>query len=90
MANSKFSKMRAEGKALRRITPQQQLWALTNDRQQRVLRQVLRRLKKRDQEDLCYGMVASAAPMSVRSCRRFTRASLSLLRDKKTTTLYNR
>lgn len=58
MANSNFSKMRAEGKALRRITPQQQLWALTNDRQQRVLRQVLRRLKKRDQEDLCYGMVA--------------------------------
>ncbi len=39
-------------------SPQQQLWALLNEAQQQICRQVFRRLKKRDQEDLCYAMIA--------------------------------
>lgn len=42
----------------RRLTPQQQLWEISNESQHRIFRQVMRRLKKRDQEDLCYGMIA--------------------------------
>ncbi|MCQ2238233.1 MAG: hypothetical protein MJZ73_03260 [Bacteroidaceae bacterium] len=40
------------------LTPQQQLWELIDAYQQDIIRKVFRRLKKRDQEDLCYAMVA--------------------------------
>lgn len=40
------------------ITPWQQLWKLLGEEQQKIVRTVFRRLKKRDQEDLCYAMVA--------------------------------
>ena len=39
-------------------SPQQQLWELTNESQHNIFKEVFRRLKKRDQEDLCYGMIA--------------------------------
>ena len=42
----------------RSLTPQQQVWELTDDATQKILREVLRRLKKRDQEDLCYALIA--------------------------------
>lgn len=42
----------------KRVTPQQQLWSLTNPDQQKTIRELFRRIKKRDQEDLCYGIVA--------------------------------
>lgn len=47
-----------ESTGFRRITPWQQLWELLNEEQQRIVRTVFRRMKKRDQEDLCYAMVA--------------------------------
>lgn len=40
------------------LTPQQQLWELIDAGMQEIIRKVFRRLKKRDQEDLCYAMVA--------------------------------
>lgn len=46
------------GQSPRRLTPQQQLWELIDVYQQDIIRKVFRRLKKRDQEDLCYSMVA--------------------------------
>ena len=39
-------------------TPQQQLWKMLTDDQREDLREILRRLKKRDQESLCYGVIA--------------------------------
>lgn len=58
MAYPKFPSMQQSASGARRITPQQQLWELTNERQHYIFRQVFRRIKKRDQEDLCYGMIA--------------------------------
>lgn len=46
------------GQGPRRLSPQQQLWELIDVYQQEIIRKVFRRLKKRDQEDLCYAMVA--------------------------------
>lgn len=40
------------------ISPQQQLWKMLNDSQREEFREILRRLKKRDQESLCYGVIA--------------------------------
>lgn len=40
------------------ISPQQQLWKMLSDIQREDLREILRRLKKRDQESLCYGVIA--------------------------------
>lgn len=40
------------------ISPQQQLWKMLTDVQRDDLREILRRLKKRDQESLCYGVIA--------------------------------
>lgn len=39
-------------------SPQTQLWEMTTECQHDIIRQVLRRLKKRDQQDLCYGLIA--------------------------------
>lgn len=39
-------------------TPQQQLWKMLTDIQREDFREILRRLKKRDQESLCYGVIA--------------------------------
>ncbi len=39
-------------------TPQAQLWELTDDVQHEIFRDLFRRLKKRDQEDLCYALIA--------------------------------
>lgn len=44
-------------RVVRRITPQQQLWRLTNNKQHKAFSAVLIRLKKRDQEDICYAMI---------------------------------
>ncbi|MCQ2239961.1 MAG: hypothetical protein MJZ73_12125 [Bacteroidaceae bacterium] len=41
-----------------RITPQQQLWASIEPSHQEIVRKVFRRIKKRDQEDLCCALVA--------------------------------
>lgn len=41
-----------------KITPWQQLWKLLSEEQQKIVSMVFRRLKKRDQEDICYAMVA--------------------------------
>ena len=40
------------------ISPQQQLWKMLNDIQREDFGEILRRLKKRDQESLCYGVIA--------------------------------
>lgn len=56
--NNHYSKMQREGSVPHRITPQQQLWNLTDDSQHEIFRDVFRRIKKRDQEDLCYAMIA--------------------------------
>lgn len=40
------------------ISPQQQLWKMLTDIQREELGEILRRLKKRDQEALCYGVIA--------------------------------
>lgn len=40
------------------ISPQQQLWELLTEAQQRVVRVAFKRIKKRDQKDLCYGLIA--------------------------------
>lgn len=42
----------------RHVTPQQQLWELTQDRFRDNMREIFRRIKKHDQEDLCLGMIA--------------------------------
>ena len=47
-----------ESTGFRRVTPWQQLWELLSEGQQQIVRTVFRRLKKRDQEDLCYAMIA--------------------------------
>lgn len=47
-----------EEQGFQSVTPWQQLWALLNEEQQSIVRTVFRRMKKRDQEDLCYAMVA--------------------------------
>lgn len=49
---------RPESTGFRRVTPWQQLWELLSEEQQQIVRMVFRRLKKRDQEDLCYAMIA--------------------------------
>lgn len=48
----------SESTGPRRVTPWQQLWDLLSEEQQQIVRMVFRRLKRRDQEDLCYAMVA--------------------------------
>lgn len=42
----------------RRITAQEQMWAMLNTAQQEALRPILRCLKKMDQECLSYGVIA--------------------------------
>lgn len=39
-------------------TPQQQLWTLLSQKEQQMVRMVFRHLKKRDQQDLCYALIA--------------------------------
>lgn len=56
--NRSNSTPEACGQGPRRLTPQQQLWKLIDVGHQDIIRKVFRRLKKRDQEDLCYAMVA--------------------------------
>lgn len=56
MNNHSSQALREPG--FRRLTPWQQLWELLNEEQQRIVRTVFRRMKRRDQEDLCYAMVA--------------------------------
>lgn len=56
MNNNSSSTLREP--AFRRVTPWQQLWGLLNEEQQQIVRTVFRRLKKRDQEDLCYALLA--------------------------------
>lgn len=58
MANPKFHKTERSASGARHVSPQEQLWELTTERQHHIFREVFRRLKKRDQEDLCYGMIA--------------------------------
>lgn len=58
MANPKFHKTERSASGARRVTPQQQLWELTSPHQHHIFREVFRHVKKRDQEDLCYGMIA--------------------------------
>lgn len=43
---------------MKKKSPQQQLWPMLSQSQQQICRQVFRRLKKRDQEDLCYALIA--------------------------------
>lgn len=47
-----------ESTGFRRVTPWQQLWGLLSEEQQQIVRTVFRRLKKRDQEDICYALLA--------------------------------
>lgn len=54
----KFINKETSVRGARCLTPQQQLWELIDAYQQDIIRKVFRRLKKRDQEDLCYAMVA--------------------------------
>lgn len=42
----------------KRITPQEQLWELLPAKSIPIISTVFRRLKKRDQEELCYSMIA--------------------------------
>lgn len=42
-----------------RISPQAQLWGLTNRKQHFILRAAFKRLKNRDQQDLCYALIAN-------------------------------
>lgn len=49
---------RTDGSKPQYKTPQVQLWELTDDVQHEVFRDLFRRLKKRDQEDLCYALIA--------------------------------
>lgn len=45
--------------AMERVTPQQQVWALLKtDDQKAIIAATLRHLKKRTQEDICYGIIA--------------------------------
>ena len=53
-----FDKTHAESSAPYSVTPQQQLWNLTNEPHHEIFRDVFRRIKKRDQEELCYAMIA--------------------------------
>lgn len=46
------------GQGPRRVTPQQQLWELLDEETRELMRQYFRRLKKRDQEDICYAAIA--------------------------------
>lgn len=48
----------AGGAAPRCLTPQEQLWELIGSYQRSIISMVFRRLKNRDQEDLCYGLIA--------------------------------
>lgn len=48
---------RPSGQGPRRVTPQQQLWALTNERQQRILKRVFALFKKQTSEDICYALI---------------------------------
>lgn len=44
---------------MKRVSPQQQVWQhLRTDEQRAVIAQNLRHLKSREQEDLCYGIIA--------------------------------
>lgn len=58
MARPKFQSTQRCAYGPRRISPQQQLWKLTNERQHYIMRQVFRRIKKRYQDDLCYSTIA--------------------------------
>ena len=58
MEKEKNHKPRTDGSKPQYKSPQVQLWALTDECQHEILRDMLRRLKKRDQEDLCYALIA--------------------------------
>lgn len=42
----------------RRVTPWQQLWEFLSEENRLIVSTIFSRLKKRDQEDLCYAMIA--------------------------------
>ena len=50
--------MEKDNFGLEYCTPQQQLWKMLTDIQREDFREILRRLKKHDQESLCYGVIA--------------------------------
>lgn len=58
MKNTFYKHLQQSNSGAQRISPQQQLWELTDERQHYIFREVFRRIKKRDQEDLCHGMIA--------------------------------
>ena len=53
-----FRQTPREAHGPRYVTVQQQVWELTEPRHHRLMRQMFRRLKKRDQMDLSYGLIA--------------------------------
>ncbi len=71
------------------ISPQQQLWKMLNDIQREDFGEILRRLKKRDQESLCYGVIAFIKfgirrPFESRFMQLIFNTMLMLLINKKT------
>ncbi len=84
-----MKKKKAKASGLEYSTPQQQLWKMLNDSQREEFREILRRLKKRDQESLCYGVIAFIKfgirrPFESEFMQQIYNTMLMLLINKKT------
>lgn len=84
-----MKKKKAKASGLEYSTPQQQLWKMLTDIQREDFKDILRRLRKRDQESLCYGVIAFIKfgirrPFESKFMQQIYNTMLMLLINKKT------